>query len=159
MTDGIYELPLYVTEAEIAKRMGVGIHSGAKALQQMRQHPRFPPKTIGGKRYWPSVVDFLDLWNHRSASVRTDPAVQDYGEQALDDTRAWARLQAMEERLGRRPDRALASDPELQDFLAKEEVRMAEGGRRRPGMEATMVGMAESRLKRKLTPRTPLEPT
>jgi hypothetical protein len=59
----------YVTDGEIARRMRVGINSGRKALQKMRQDPRFPQKTIGGKRYWPSVRDFLDLWNNRTITA------------------------------------------------------------------------------------------
>ena len=57
------EPAVYVTEGETVQRMNVGIHAGRKALQKMRQHPRFPPKTIGGKRFWPSVAAFLHLWN------------------------------------------------------------------------------------------------
>ena len=49
--DGRYQLPFYVTEKQIIERMGVGIHSGRKAIQKMRLHPKFPPKDIGGKRY------------------------------------------------------------------------------------------------------------
>jgi hypothetical protein len=97
MTDGRYQLPLYVTEAEIVERMGVGINSGRKALQEMRLHPKFPPRAIGGKRYWPSVVDFLDIWNGRHVvDAAVAPAEQPYR------GRAWANLEAAEERLRRR---------------------------------------------------------
>jgi hypothetical protein len=91
--DGRYQLPLYVTEGEIIRRMGVGIHSGRKALQKMRLHPKFPPQTIGAKRYWPSVVDFLDFWNGRSAAVCEDPQMLDvhHGRPrpSLEAARAW----------------------------------------------------------------------
>src|SRR6266404_5149111 len=68
---------LYVTDGEIARRMGVGINSGRKAMQKMRRHPKFPPKTIGGKRYWPSVRDFLDLWNNRTIDAHSISAGQE----------------------------------------------------------------------------------
>lgn len=68
------EPTLYVTESEIVRRMGVGIHSGRKAIQKMRLHPQFPAKEIGGKRYWPSVKDFLDRWNNRTLTAPSDQA-------------------------------------------------------------------------------------
>jgi hypothetical protein len=71
------EPTLYVTEKQIIERMGVGINAGRKAVQRMRQHPKFPPKDIGGKRYWPSVRDFLDSWNNRTITAPGDPAGQE----------------------------------------------------------------------------------
>jgi len=92
----------YVTDGEIARRMGVGINSGRKALQQMRQHPKFPPKTIGGKRYWPSVVDFLNLWNNRIVDAPGISAGQEQNHgQTTNSGRARPRLAAAKERLGR----------------------------------------------------------
>jgi hypothetical protein len=67
---------LWVTDAEMIRRMGVGINSGRKALQQMRKHPKFPPRSIGGKTYWPSAVDFFDFWNGRRVDVPGIPAEQ-----------------------------------------------------------------------------------
>jgi hypothetical protein len=99
----VTDLPPYVTDAEIIKRMGVGINSGRKALQKMREHPRFPPKTIGGKRYWPSVRDFLDFWNNRSITAPGNPAGQEHHHGQTPHTgRARPRLAAAEERMGSR---------------------------------------------------------
>lgn len=67
------EPTLYVTEKQIIERMGVGIQAGRKAIQKMRLHPKFPSKDIGGKRYWPSVRDFLDSWNNRTIAA---PSIQ-----------------------------------------------------------------------------------
>jgi hypothetical protein len=93
----------YVTEAEIVKRMRVGIHSGRKAIQEMREHPKFPPKTIGGKRFWPSVVDFLNFWNGRTVDA---PGISPGQEQPHGQTphsgRARPRLAAAKQRLGSR---------------------------------------------------------
>src|SRR5882757_8953329 len=92
----------YVTDGEIARRMGVGINAGRKAVQEMRKHPKFPPKTIGGKRYWPSVRDFLDLWNNRTIDAPGISAGQEnHHGQTEHRGRARPRLAAAEERLGR----------------------------------------------------------
>lgn len=97
---------LYVTEGEIAKRMGVGIRAGRKAVQEMREHPRFPPKTIGGKRFWPSVVDFLNFWNGRTVNAPGISAGQETNHgQTEYRGRAWARLEAAKEGLRRDLDR------------------------------------------------------
>jgi hypothetical protein len=94
---------LYVTDGEIARRMGVGINAGRKAVQEMRKHPKFPPKTIGGKRFWPSVVDFLNFWNGRSVDTPSIPAGQEYNNgQTTHSGRARPRLAAAKERLGSR---------------------------------------------------------
>jgi hypothetical protein len=69
-------IALWVTDAGMIRRMGVGINSGRKALQQMRKHPKFPPRSIGGKTYWPSAVDFFDFWNGRRVDVPGIPAEQ-----------------------------------------------------------------------------------
>jgi hypothetical protein len=122
MTDGHYQLPLYVSNAEIVERMGVGINSGRKALQKMSQDPKFPPRSIGGKRYWPSVVDFLDVWNGRRVDVRGIPAGQeDHGQTPL-MRRARARLAAAEEALGKRVAARLEDDQDLRAPLDKAEV-------------------------------------
>ncbi|MDB5616607.1 MAG: hypothetical protein JWQ24_845 [Tardiphaga sp.] len=137
-TDGRYQLPLYVTDGEIARRMGVGVKAGRKAIQQLRLHPKFPPRTFGGRRYWPSVVDFLDAWNGRASAVRTDPAAPP--DEPLE------RLRALEQRLGRELDPELASDPELQRFLIDDDARRSNGGRRQPSMEKAEVWLANRRL-------------
>lgn len=67
---------LWVTDAEMIRRMGVGRGSGRKALQAMRKHPKFPPRSIGGKTYWPSAMDFFDFWNGRRADVPGLPSDQ-----------------------------------------------------------------------------------
>jgi hypothetical protein len=97
------EPPLYVTEGEIVKRMGVGMNSGRKAVQQMRNHPQFPPKTIGGKRYWPAVRDFLEIWNNRSIPAAGNSAGQETTHGQTSHTgRARPSLAAAKERLGSR---------------------------------------------------------
>jgi hypothetical protein len=90
----------YVTEREIVQRMRVGINAGRKAVQQMRKHPKFPPKTIGGKRYWPSVRDFLDLWNNRTIDAPGISAGQEnHHGQTAHTGRARPRLEAAKQRL------------------------------------------------------------
>jgi hypothetical protein len=144
MTDGLYEPPLYVTDAEIVERMGVGINSGRKELQKMRLHPKFPPRAIGGKRYWPSVVDFLDIWNGRPVvDAAAAPVEQPHGH-------AWAYLQEAKKGLSPEMARALDRDPILQAQIASDEERLANGGRRRPGYEQAIVRVAIGRLGRTL---------
>ena len=103
----------YVTEGEIVKRMRVGRDAGRKAVQEMRKHPRFPPKTIGGKRYWPSVRDFLDFWNNRSITAPGIPAEQEQNHGQTSHTgRARPRLEAAEARMGSRLAGKAGSSPE-----------------------------------------------
>ena len=94
---------LYVTQKEIVARMGVGINAGNKEVQKMRQHPKFPPKGVGGKWYWPSVRDFLDFWNNRTVDAPSISAGQEntHG-QTTHSGRARPRLAAAKERLGGR---------------------------------------------------------
>lgn len=97
------KLMLYLTDKQIIKEMGVGINSGRKALQQMRLHPKFPGKNLAGKRYWPSVRAFLDVWNGLTVEGAGKPAGQeDQHEQTPYRGRAWANLEASKERLRRR---------------------------------------------------------
>jgi hypothetical protein len=96
---------LWVTDAEMVRRMGVGINSGRKALQQMRKHPKFPPRSIGGKTYWPSAVDFFDLWNGRRPDVPGLPSDQSHVSLSCMG-RARASLEAAKERLVRDMARA-----------------------------------------------------
>jgi hypothetical protein len=124
------EWTLYVTEREIVRRMGVGINSGRKALQEMKKHPKFPPKTVGGKYYWGSMVDFLDLWNGRAGPLR-----QGVSPEPVARGRIWPEIEAAKERRGREVALALDADPDLQSFIARENERLAKGGRRRPSHE------------------------
>ncbi|MGM4885286.1 hypothetical protein AB8A20_07910 [Tardiphaga sp. 604_B6_N1_1] len=168
--DGRYQLPLYVTEKQIIERMGVGIHSGRKAIREMRKHPRFPPQTIGAKRYWPLVVDFLDHYHGRAVAGPAEaPASKPYRGRAWDNLEAAQarvekrielatanerRFAALEASIGRRLDPALLRDPEIQSFLISEEARMARrGSRRRPSLEVAHVAQAEHRLKQARSPR------
>lgn len=99
------EPTLYVTEKQIIERMGVGINAGRKAVQRMRQHPKFPPKDIGGKRYWPSVRTFLDAWNSHTLDAPGNPAglETNYGKASYNG-RARPSLAAAKEWLGGRVD-------------------------------------------------------
>jgi hypothetical protein len=99
------EPTLYVTEGEIVRRMGVGIHAGRKAVQKMRLHPKFPPKDIGGKRYWPAVKAFLDFWNNLSIDAPGNQAGQEQNNAKTKyNGRARPSLAAAKEWLGGRVD-------------------------------------------------------
>jgi hypothetical protein len=128
----VTEQPLYVTLEEIPALMGVGINSGRKAPQEMRKHPKFPPRSIGGKYHWPLVKDFLDIWNGRRVDVRGVPAEQAHAE--ISHT-------------GRRRPALEAAQKWL------EEVRLEREAAGLPPIEPPPPPIQ----KRKLTPRTPPE--
>ncbi len=137
------EWTLYVTEREIVRRMGVGINSGRKALQEMKKHPKFPSKVIGGKYYWGSIVDFLDLWNGRAGPLR-----QSVSPEPIARGRIWPEIEVAKDRLGREVARALDADPDLQAFIARENDRLASGGRRRLVHERAVLHLAIRRAQR-----------
>lgn len=55
---------LYVTDAELIRRLGVPVKLGKAVLHVLdrEKHRGFPPKQQlwGGRRYWPAVKAFLD---------------------------------------------------------------------------------------------------
>jgi hypothetical protein len=53
---------LYVTDAEIARRWGVGPKAARIAIETFERNPRFPKRDplFSGKRYWPKVKAFTD---------------------------------------------------------------------------------------------------
>lgn len=65
MTDTI-EAPaptaLFVSDAELTRRLGIGEKTARTAIHTLEKHSGFPPKDplFGGKRYWPAVQAFLD---------------------------------------------------------------------------------------------------
>lgn len=58
---------LYVTDAEIIRRLGVPERLARQAIQMLDGDPRsgFPRKQAfwGSRRYWPAVKDYLDRTN------------------------------------------------------------------------------------------------
>lgn len=63
--DEVKERPasgLYVSDAELTRRLGVGEKTARMAIHALEHHNGFPPKDplFGGKRYWPAVQAFLD---------------------------------------------------------------------------------------------------
>jgi hypothetical protein len=75
MTDAptIERETLYVSDAEIARRLGLPINRGRVMLRALAAHPAFPKpdKLLGDKRYWPAVKQFLDKRN--GVTVETSP--------------------------------------------------------------------------------------
>lgn len=68
--------PLYLTEAEIAARVGVAPADWQHIASTLEKSglPR-ASQLFGGKRYWPAVRDFLDRWEGRRAvSAPSNPA-------------------------------------------------------------------------------------
>ena len=58
---------LYITDAELIRRMGVPEKIAREAIRALDQNPRsgFPKKQAlwGNRRYWPAVKAFLDRSN------------------------------------------------------------------------------------------------
>lgn len=52
--------PLYVTEAEIARRLGISPRKWAEAARTLGRQGLPPQEYLFGKRYWPAVKAFLD---------------------------------------------------------------------------------------------------
>jgi hypothetical protein len=144
--DGRYQLPLYVTDKQLIQRMGVGIRSGQTALQEMRQHAAFSPRAIGGKRYWPSVVDFLDFWNARRVEAISNPKLQPGVDAPRYRGGIWENLQAAKKQLPPDLAAALDRDSDVRARIASDEERLADGGHRRRGMENAVIQIAVRRL-------------
>lgn len=76
--------PLYLPEAEIARRIGVTLDQWrAKALVLERSGLPRPDPMFDGKRYWPAVRAFLD----RRHGVGQDGPLQPDGQEDLDYVR------------------------------------------------------------------------
>ena len=56
---------LYVTDAQLIRRMGVPEKQGRAMLQDLAKKPGFPRKQAyaGGRRYWPAVKEYFDELN------------------------------------------------------------------------------------------------
>lgn len=58
---------LYVTDAELIRRMGVPERTARRVIQMLDQDRKsgFPPKQslFGNRRYWPAVRAFLDNYS------------------------------------------------------------------------------------------------
>lgn len=71
MTDTLHaepEVTLYITDAEVIRRMGVPEKVARVALHELDRDPRrtgFPQKDrlFGNRRYWPAVRAWLDRHN------------------------------------------------------------------------------------------------
>lgn len=62
MDDGCAFRTLYVTDAELIRRLGVGEKTARVAIGELERRSGFPKKDplFGDKRYWPAVKAFLD---------------------------------------------------------------------------------------------------
>ena len=68
MTDAAETLSLYITDAELIRRMGVPEKVARETLRMLDRNPRqtgFPQKSKiwGDRRYWPAVKAYLDRAN------------------------------------------------------------------------------------------------
>ncbi len=62
---------LYLTDAELIRRLGVPEKTLRPLLPGLEKNYGFPPKSplFGGRRYWPAVKNWLDKHN----GLRVDP--------------------------------------------------------------------------------------
>lgn len=65
---------LFVTDAEMYRRLGVGPHTGRIAILTLEKSGRFPKKDplFGNKRYWPAVAKAID--DRYAASANRHPS-------------------------------------------------------------------------------------
>ena len=56
---------LYITDAELIRRLGVPERTAKPAIQQLEAKAGFPPRLAlwGNRRYWPAVKAYLDRTN------------------------------------------------------------------------------------------------
>jgi hypothetical protein len=56
---------LYLTDAELYRRMGVPRQSAQRIILHLEHKANFPPKSkiFPGRRYWPAVKAWLDRHN------------------------------------------------------------------------------------------------
>lgn len=78
------EPPLYLTEAEVAKRLGFELREwvGKAVVLERKGFPRQDAE-FGNRRYWPAVRAFLD----RRAGLGQDAPLATDGEEDLDYVR------------------------------------------------------------------------
>lgn len=64
---------LYLTDAELIRRLGVPAHTARTTIQFYEDKAGFPPKQKmwGGRRYWPAVQAWLDRQN--GLTIAADP--------------------------------------------------------------------------------------
>jgi hypothetical protein len=62
---------LYVTDAELIRRLGVPERTARAVIQQLEAKAGFPRKQAlwGNRRYWPAVRAYLDRTNGLSISA------------------------------------------------------------------------------------------
>lgn len=59
---GADQRSLFVTDAELIRRLGVGEKTARVAISELERRSGFPKKDklFGDKRYWPAVVEYLN---------------------------------------------------------------------------------------------------
>jgi len=65
---------LYLSDAELIRRIGVPEKTLRSMLPGLEKHYGFPPKSpiFGGRRYWPAV----QLWLDKHNGLTVDPSTQ-----------------------------------------------------------------------------------
>jgi hypothetical protein len=76
---------LYLSDVEIARRLGVGEKSVRAAFREFERRRGFPKKDrlFGDKRYWPAVKAFLD--RRHGLSMSSAPLAPDGEEKPFHD--------------------------------------------------------------------------
>lgn len=72
---------LYVTDAELAAKVGVDLEMLGTFLRQIDRNRTagFPKQDplFGGRRYWPAVKDWFDMYNRRRPQVSSTETFRD----------------------------------------------------------------------------------
>lgn len=79
---------LYVSDAELCRRLGVGERTARVAIRELERNRGFPRKDplFGERRYWPAVKAFLDRRSGISIVAPLPPDGQEnYGNEPTTD--------------------------------------------------------------------------
>lgn len=93
--DSDHDGPLYLSDAELVKRLGIGEKTGRVAFRELERARGFPQKDplFADKRYWPAVKAFLDRRSGVSIGATSTPdGMEKNNGQTTDRQRARPRM-------------------------------------------------------------------
>lgn len=93
--DNMDSATLFISDAELCRRLGVSPKTAGKAIAALEQHQNFPPRDnlFAGKRYWPAVKAFLDQRGRLSIAPDNKTWTENFDEPPKDRKRAGAGME------------------------------------------------------------------
>lgn len=72
---------LYVSDAELIAKIGVDAETLGSFIRLLDRNPKSgfpkPDPMLGGRRYWPAVRDWFDMYNRRRPQVSSTETFRD----------------------------------------------------------------------------------